>query len=106
MKEAGLKELRMPFVELNMSVLWYPDGDSRQQPHPAFVTAVGHDSVCVNIMAHNSYNFLIRDGVRHVSDPRIKDAERRESGAWDYTPFVKRLLALLMELSPAKGEIK
>jgi hypothetical protein len=99
------KVYRPPFVEIGMSVLWYPDGDSRQQPHPAFITAVGQDTVCVNIMAPNSYNFMIRDGARHISDPRIKEAERREAGAWDYTPFTRRMLHLLMELMP-KSELK
>lgn len=100
---------RMPFVEDGMMVHWYPDGDSRHQPHIAIVSAIGQDSVCVNIIMPNSYNFMIRDGARHVSDPRIKDAERRESGAWDYTPFTRKVLALLTELSPPwppKGEGK
>jgi hypothetical protein len=94
------KPYRQPYAEIGMSVLWYPDGDSRQQPHPAIVTAVGTDSLCVNIMAPNNYNFMIRDGARHVTDARIKEAERREAGAWDYTPFTRRILNLLLEFNP------
>jgi hypothetical protein len=94
------KVYKTPFVEVGLTVWWYPDGDSRLQPHLAFVTAIGQDTVCVNIAAPNSYNFMIRDGARHVSDPRIKEAERREAGAWDYTPFTRRILNLLQELVP------
>jgi hypothetical protein len=100
-----IKVYRMPFVEIGMSVLWYPDGDTGHQPHPAFITAVGQDSVCVNIMAPNNYNFMIRDGARHVSDSRIKEAERKEAGAWDYTPFTRRMLNLLLEFTP-KSELQ
>lgn len=98
------KVFKPPFVEIGLQVYWYPDGDSRQQPHLAFVTGVGQDTVCVNIVAPNSYSFMIRDGARHVSDPRIKEAERREAGAWDYTPFTRRMLNLLQELAP-KSEL-
>jgi hypothetical protein len=84
----------MPAVELGEAVWWYPDGNATLPPHAAFVSHVGLDSLCLNVLAPNSYNFLIRDGARHVSDPRAKAPELREQGAWDHTPRAKKLRAL------------
>lgn len=73
-------------------VLWYPDADEHQEPVPAFVTRVGHGSILsVAILGPGYHNFMVREGVRHLRDPRAKDVEKRESGAWDYGWLHKRL---------------
>jgi hypothetical protein len=74
-------------LQVGMLVNWYADGDPNQDPLPAMVTRVGIDSCCVNIFDCASYNMRIRDGVRHLTNPRCRREELRESGAWDFTPL-------------------
>lgn len=92
----------MPTVSLGDVILWYPDGDINQEPQPAIVSNIGGDTINVNIISPTSYNFLIRDGVRHVSDPRRRGPEVRDSGAWDYTPMLRHLYRLLTEAPAGK----
>ncbi len=85
---------KVPETDLGQMVYWYPHGAKTNSPHAAFVTKRGHDSVCLAILHPNSHNFTIRDGVRHVSDPRVKQVEFLESGGWDHTPATLRLQKL------------
>lgn len=85
---------RGPYVEVGMSVLWYPDGTPRNG-QPAIVSDLGMDSVCLNIITPSNYNFIIRDGVRHVDDPQARSQDMMDTGAWDHTPFTKKLIDLL-----------
>jgi len=70
--------------KIGQIVWWYPQGDTNQTPLAAVVTRVGFDSLNLNIFAPNSVNMLIRDGVRHKSDPRSRSDDMRESGCWEY----------------------
>lgn len=88
------EEFKMPPVEAGMAVLWYPGGTRNEKPFAALVSAVGDRSIAVNLIQSNTYNFVLRDGVRHVADPDIRPTERHESGAWDYTQTHKDYLVL------------
>lgn len=88
------QQYRMPAAEVGLPVLWYPGGDRNQQPAAAVVTAIGFDTLNLNLMMPQTYTMLIRDGVRHIDDKRAKTPELAENGAWDYAPWYKRLLKL------------
>ena len=93
------KAYEMPVAEVGMAVLWFQGGDLSGKGEPAIISRAGPWSICLNIIDPGSYNFRIRDGVRHASDPQV---ERRgpdvvENGCWDYTPFTKKLLDLVSE---------
>lgn len=75
-------------------MVWFPHGVRANAPHIGFVTKLGHDSVCLSILHPNNHNFMIRDGVRHVSDPRTRQVELAEQGAWEHTPATLRLQKL------------
>lgn len=83
----------VPQVAVGDPVHWFPDGRVGSPPQGAFVTAIGVSGMlCLNILDPSSYNFRIRDGVRHIKDPRARPAEFQENGAWDLAPAGKRLL--------------
>lgn len=84
--------------EVGTVVWWYPDGDPYQEPHAAIVTKVGGDSVNVNILDCASYNFMIRDGVRHLSDPRSRNPDTRDGGAWDHHPSTVKVQTLQKQI--------
>ncbi len=76
---------KMPPVDVGMDVWWFPHGDKSMAPFAAKITRVGQDSVCVSIFHPDNYNLMIRDGVRHGSDPRSRDNEEViQSGTWDW----------------------
>lgn len=79
-----------PALERGDIVYWYDGGARSSAGHVAIVTNVGSATICVNIVDPNSYNMRIRDGVRHLDDPRARDSELQENGAWDYTPRMRR----------------
>jgi hypothetical protein len=81
-------------VSVGQIVNWYPDGDKNQEPLPAIVTGVGWDSLCLGVFSKEIHNHLIRDGCRHISDPRTKSNEMRENGGWDHTEQHKQFLDL------------
>ncbi len=96
-------QYKMPLVELGEVVLYF-EGGVKSRPQAAIVSQVDGNSVVLNILLPNSYNFKIRDGVRHMDDPRTKDSEKIENGLWDYTPFGKACRRMLTERSLAKSE--
>jgi hypothetical protein len=85
----------MPHVEIGDMVIWYPDGvranNSEEMAHAAIVTKIGYDSLNLNVCSPSSYNFMIRDGVRHLDDPKAVHPDLRSQGGWDFTPATKRL---------------
>jgi hypothetical protein len=87
----SMAEFVMPEVEVGQDVWWYAQGDLGQPPCAAKVTGVGQGSLCLSIFQPASYNLAIRDGVRHVTDPRRRDSpDVLESGLWDYTDRDKK----------------
>jgi hypothetical protein len=72
-------------------VHWYPDGAKDQVPFAAIVSSVGVNSVCLAIINPSSYNFMVRDGVRHRYSQDVK-LDDLENGLWEHTP---RTLAMM-----------
>lgn len=82
-----------PEVEVGDVVHWYPDDAEDQKPFAAIVSSVGiRGTLCLSIINPNSYNFMVRDGVRHRGDPFAKTDDLRENGFWQHTPKTNRLL--------------
>ena len=83
----------MPQVEVGTIVHWWPGG----KPPPlgreimAFVTQRDAHSVTLAILHPNTYNLMVRDGVRFVADPRRKREDEIDNGIWDFTPSQKAL---------------
>lgn len=92
--------------EVGMQVDWYPGGERTQQPLPALVTAVGPRTLTLHVLSRELRNFIIMDGVRHIDDQGAKKPELAELGAWDYAPWLKRLLLLEHELRGADAKKK
>lgn len=86
----------MPMPFIGQIVWWYEGGNESQEPAAAVVTRISGCSLNLNIFDPQSYNQRIRDGVRHIADTNVKDADKVDSGCWDFTPHdkaVKRMLA-------------
>lgn len=85
----------MPHAEIGDMVIWYPDGvranNNEEMAHAAIVTKIGYETLNLNVCSPSSYNFMIRDGVRHLDDPKAVHPDLRSQGGWDYTPAHKRL---------------
>lgn len=90
---------KMPEVFLNDSVTWYDAGDTGSQGHPAVVVGLHADSVDVRIVGTGATQ-TYRTGVRHVSDPKLKqNVFVRESGGWDYSESTLRLAQALARIA-------
>lgn len=80
-------------ASLGLDVLWYPDGDMNQIPHPAKVVSVGNTSVNLAIFEKDNCNMIVRDGVKHVNDKTLRPNELTEQGTWSHTPAHDEYLA-------------
>lgn len=89
--------------DVGQIVNYYPGSDRGQEPLAAVVTKVGNNSVCVSIFDSSNQNLTIRDGVRHVDDPRSRTDFGRSAGAWDFTDRDKQIDALLEQLNVTSG---
>jgi len=80
---SALSNYRMPQPQVGDIVHFYPLGEvSESRVNAAIVTKVRAGSVELHVFGGNG-----RDGVKHVSDPRLKvNVEQRENGAWDFRP--------------------
>jgi hypothetical protein len=117
-----------PEVRLGDVVYWYEQadrpfeekgnqrGDSRRI---AIVSRMGFtdeshptrpDSIELNVFDPNMHNQMLRTGVRHIDDPRARQVELRENGAWEHTERTKQaikdreLLKLLIEFAAKNGQ--
>lgn len=99
------EEYVMPAVEIGDIVRWFPSADrsaeSTDQGYVGIVTKVGIETLNINVFSPASYNCWIKDGVRHMSDPKCQHPELRAQGGWEHTPQTLRLHKLLEELQPA-----
>lgn len=100
------QEYKMPDVEAGMIVRWHPGGKATDATIPAVVSKVGTRALSLKIMEDGTWNFTLKDGVRHVADPGVKTTERHEDGAWSYTQqhtefllMKKQLLELLEKVA-------
>lgn len=81
-------------VAIGDIVWWYADGKRGDRPSVAIVTAIGMQSLNLNVISPMHYQFAIKDGVRHVDDPRTKANDKVENGGWEHRPQHLRLQAL------------
>ncbi len=79
-------------AQLGDVVYWYPGGTREENPHVGIVTGLGLKALNINVLSPRSYNFLIRDGVRHIGDRAANPHDFAENGAWEHTP---RTLAVM-----------
>lgn len=84
----------MPAVEVGQIVTWFPTGAKSNDGLPAMVTKVSPRTVYLSVFGLNTYNLMLRDGVRHVGDAAARATEFLENGAWDHTAAHYRLLEL------------
>jgi len=75
---------RMPRPYLGEVVYYYVDGDTGRDPVPAIVVAVGAETLNVSVVVKDAMSVQPRDGVRHISDPRLSNPNVKESGSWDW----------------------
>lgn len=71
-------------VFIGQMVWWYNSGETNLPPCAAFVSAIGTRSISLHILVPNTRAVMCRDGVRHVSDDNVVEADRMESGLWDF----------------------
>lgn len=90
---------KMPPVEVGEVVLFYPDGDKKNDPSPAVVTHIGEQALALAAIVQDTQNLNPLYGVRHVADPSLVKADVRSHGAWDYGPVHKELRELKKALS-------
>lgn len=87
---------KVPEVNVGDLVHWYPDDSLGQKPFAAIVNSVGiRSSVGLSIVHPQSYNLMIRDGVRHRQDPLVKADDLAENGFWEHTPMTQMLHDLM-----------
>jgi hypothetical protein len=97
-----------PPVSLGQMVIWWDCGESdTSTPFAAVVTGVGTEALSLMILPPSSHNAMVRDGVRHNSDPNRSPALDTECGTWDYTDEtyeLHRLRDMVERLTKALGE--
>ncbi len=86
-------------------VLWYSGSNKSLDPIAAVVTRAesGTSTVNLSLIDENNTSLLIRDGVRHLDDPRSRTEHGRKNGAWDFTPRDRLLDQLLEQLLDAES---
>lgn len=75
------KKYVMPHASLGLCV-WYASREST--PIPAIITQVGEGSVMLTVFAPDNRAGVPKDGVRHISDPMVRQYPTYEAGTWDY----------------------
>ena len=80
------KGYKMPPVKLGCIVLWYEGGVKAPDrlPKPAIVTGAFPRNVSLSVFEIGAFNSRPFEGVRHIDDPDMREADRLENGAWDY----------------------
>lgn len=90
----------MPSIDVSDIVLWYDAGDVNSDGNAAIVTAVNAFNVDLRVLNTGTVSGTYRRGVRHVTDPKLKQNEFcRQEGGWEYSPSMKRLMAMEARLA-------
>lgn len=88
----------MPKVFKGQMVLWYPGGvqvDDRALP--AVIVQANHRSLWLVVLDPNGIRAV--EGVRHMADPDVKDAERMDDGCWELTQYDRNIMGAINLLS-------
>jgi hypothetical protein len=97
-----------PPVSLGQMVIWWDGGKSDTSvPFTAAVSGLGTEALALMIFPPSSHNAMVRDGVRHDSDPNRSPQQDVECGTWEYTEEtlrLQRLEATVERLCEALGE--
>lgn len=97
---------RMPSICVNDSVLWYDSGDTASPGHPAVILQVDADSVKLRIVGVGVTE-PYRTGVRHVSDPKLKQNHHvREAGGWEYSSSTRKLMDVVSLASSLSERVR
>lgn len=71
--------------------LWYHA--KNEEPMLGMITQTGYRSVMVSILAPDNRGLLVKDGVRHLSDPDLFNMPEHKEGCWDYVEEAKLSMA-------------
>jgi hypothetical protein len=82
---AGVSRYVMPRPCLGQCVLWSFNPGGEQSP--AVVTKVGQDSIAVNVHVDSYKDHLLKNGVRHVTDPWLQKFPSHDGGCWSFNSF-------------------
>lgn len=82
------------FLHVGQIVWWHPAGDPGQEPWAAVVTQINQRTLRVGCFSKVNKDLIVRDGVRHISDPFPDNEETRRQGAWSHTPQTNMLMEL------------
>lgn len=93
---------KQPAVEVGMPVCWFPYGDNANGVFPGIVLQVAHETVTLACFTPDNRNHFVKEGVRHMTDPRAKQAELREQGGWAFPEWFVQLLKLAPKAAPIK----
>lgn len=87
-------------------VHWY-DGDPSGPAHTAVVDATGMGTSMRLLVYRPEYSrgFTVKDGVKHVADPTLRDDERVSNGVWDYSPRIKEVIELRTKLADLTARV-
>jgi hypothetical protein len=87
-------------------VFYYEAGQSSSSPEPAIVTKTGnsHDMITLNVLTPDLRDFRPRDGVRHMSDPKV--ARDPGAGGWDFHPTFRRLIEVERRVAELETKLK
>lgn len=77
------QEWKMPKVRLMQPVAWYQGGIRNQQPTGGIIVAIYDRSVAINLLSPDTPYMRCMLGVKHISDPLLREGDRMENGAWD-----------------------
>lgn len=85
---------QMPKVSIGDPVYWYPDPNRSQPPVLAFVVKIHSNHILVHSTRENYRDFGRQEGVPHIDDPDVRARGVSPAGCWDYSDFMKRVMAL------------
>lgn len=105
-----MTDYKLPPISAGDIVTWYPDGEKIEANGLVAICAqVQGESVLLKVIEPGRSNFLVKECVRHVTHPFLQEHRNHKTlyGAWDYSPQMKRLMALeaaLSDLTKSKGK--
>lgn len=99
-----INQYRMPNVYVGQSVMYWKSGNSKDGSRPCYgsVQRVGNNKVTLVVPGIGG-----KDGVRHVSDPRLdQNEECRAEGCWDFPQDYITIQDEIKELRTQLADLK